>query len=583
MPKKIHTYRDFYLLTRTPTDFLSSKSGPRWEAVKKAYQNFDFTKNNLNALKLYNNLEIYVSKHNSANGDLSKIERNKGNIIGDLFESLLEEYPSIKGGEKQILAEIEAPHNRLGALHVLSQLKMNKHFGLDAHALRIAGLGLGLGGVTIETNFSDLQNVDNEVHDGNRDGVQIGIGLYKGIGDAFESRMLKKQQKSKVFTEFMTYEKYRTLGGINANLPTILPTDSFKVQQVPDLNYTIDSVDGKFIGDEDIVRVIRTKHKRNKPSGLTGKDFKERIHKFMVWIKNELEKWIRAKIEKMSSSAKNFVDETIKYAALILKTILPLIYKQSVPFIGNLVNVTESAFNLVEQIGEYAVLKHNVFNANFSSGLPSEIADSMVDHHRKKYQATFREGAVYSAQAAVENSFPGIGPVVNCLVSVMKYMYLMVMKFLEVKQLDEFFDDARKKYNEFKNTPEGTKSFVHNSDDFTKWFREGCLTSPLIPAVILKSGYCGNWMSWCNLFVASQHISVSAGVAAMENLKAAATEILQENKAKIVAYNGASASDAGQLLSSNAANVEGQRFIDLIYSAKNDLSEEIILKEQTRV
>ena len=44
------------------------------------------------------------------------------------------------------------------------------------------------------------------------------------------------------------------------------------------------------------------------------------------------------------------------------------------------------------------------------------------------------------------------------------------------------------------NLDKSSGGIIHNLDEFTKLFQEGCDASPLIPMIVLNSGICGSLM-----------------------------------------------------------------------------------------
>ncbi len=130
------------------------------------------------------------------------------------------------------------------------------------------------------------------------------------------------------------------------------------------------------------------------------------------------------------------------------------------------------------------------------SGHPSVICGSL----RRAMKFDVVKGLARVVQSAASMALTSLGAVggaiFNLVVSIIEFLGNLVIRYKEVKNIRDFINDCKRKYA-FADSP---RSIINNPNGFQEWYSCYVKKHPIIAAITLNSGICGDKMHFLNVF-----------------------------------------------------------------------------------
>ncbi|MCG7498053.1 hypothetical protein MHO82_14375 [Vibrio sp. Of7-15] len=168
---------------------------------------------------------------------------------------------------------------------------------------------------------------------------------------------------------------------------------------------------------------------------------------------------------------------------------------------------------------------------NLLGGHPSIIANALARHSLAGVAGGLKTAAVGITKTGLEaagDAFAGIGTLVSALSGMFDRVIKAVDWMIQTCLVDSVLTRAKKEWN---NRASST-SLVHDHKRFSEWFQNSVITTPVIAALVMGSGFVAHPNKFLQLLNANGTItsqdSFSKGIVYIEKLKDLSTSYVQE-------------------------------------------------------
>ena len=177
-----------------------------------------------------------------------------------------------------------------------------------------------------------------------------------------------------------------------------------------------------------------------------------------------------------------------------------VLYPQIVQELGSiLVSVTQVVTGTKKAIDNFrrlARLEELLDGVNIIEGAPSIIAERVTQLVSDDAWDGVATAAVSAAKAAFEGLTGGIGQAVTAIGNAIYAVYKFVKRYLEKKRIQAYCVKAREYWIK---RSEGT-AIQNDAKAFGRWFAEITKESPILAALTLTSGICGDAQRFVHLY-----------------------------------------------------------------------------------
>lgn len=193
----------------------------------------------------------------------------------------------------------------------------------------------------------------------------------------------------------------------------------------------------------------------------------------------------------------------------------------------------------------YAGLKQAVFKSSdfmnqvylgrgvdLLGGTPSIIAKSLLRHSAAGALCGLKDMAAGVTSIALEaagDAFAGIGTLVNIVKGIFDKIVQLVDFMIQRHLVKKSISRAKKEWGNYKA---GSSGLIDNHDLFSKWFRTISVTTPIIPSLVMSSGFVAHPQKFLNLLGSgSDYLAqekYAQGVIYIEQLKKLACKHVRE-------------------------------------------------------
>lgn len=505
----------------SPADFkertaltLSSRSGTT-QAVDKAYENYHATRSPVAAKLLHDRLAEYMLSHG---GSWAKCERNV--VSGGLMEYIYNSVGpnALSPGQARAMDEraaarirdIEIPSARFGVLYFLSGIKID----LDVVGALIDGAGAvgGVVGVGMTTDFGQMKSAANGVRAVTSvQGVPVKAQSLATVGTAalHGTRM--------VANKIMDGMSGPSTPGASW-LPcteAALNAASRKLGETWDANHYVGALAyaGAGLAAVPTAAVTLTADALlaiKRLAEATWRKIKAAINAVCMTIKS-------AWASRYDLSTARRLGEILKKAAVVA---VDYIMKNAIPYLGGAIDLGTGLFRTISEAGTRLAAWNDRRHIRLQAGHPEELANAIEHQMSLGILGGVADMLKGATKVAVGVFLPGLGSLVSAVMSGIEWLVRLVSRLGEYFGIQQFLLSARGHYDAEKRRARkvdgvyepntGAGGIITDTAAFTRFFKDGCKASPLIPMLTLNSGLGGSLMTMLQLFEADGSQSARA-------------------------------------------------------------------------
>lgn len=527
--------------------------GGRWKEVHEKYSAWDINRTENNEVALFLALFKYVNEHGDRLGNFASLKRNYSGVLKKVFDELIPKYRDRIVGDqsaiinsKEVLDKYENPHTRIGVLYVLSHVNIDPNFNLTALGLRFLQTGMTIGGQATMADLSQVSNSRNDLYFekvpglgweyGSKDLVELPGGVAAGIALGVEKAGLgrtapKGPIKTIEVNQFSLKEQFP--GSLN------------------EITLAAQSIADGFVESDYFSYSMMADRAQTYWSGLPGvaETYDQLCHNTRLLyesVKQKLTDYINELIIRFKTDTQYAIEFSMSLIAGILKIVLKQVIGNAVPFIGNAITFVEKTGLAITNIISCIDMFYAALKVNLTKGHPELISKNLISyrlHNAMEYAAAATTAAVMGVG---DVSFPGLGAILGAISNGCIWIYSVIMQYYESEKIKVFLLDAREKWQQYSDLAECPSieeievqtEYIKDPNKFAEWFQKGCDASPLIPSLVLRSGYCGNYMTWCQLVTDTYSLVrqevFEDGQNYITHLKKDALRIIRDSPIKII-------------------------------------------------
>jgi len=193
------------------------------------------------------------------------------------------------------------------------------------------------------------------------------------------------------------------------------------------------------------------------------------------------------------STSGGWVSEALDEAQ---KVLFPTIVQEVGGILVSVKNVVTGTKKAIENFRRLARLEELLDGVNIMEGAPSIIAERVTQLVSDDAWDGVATAAVSAAKAAFEGLTGGIGQAVTAIGNAIYAVYKFVKRYLEKKRIQAYCVKAREYWIK---RSEGT-AIQNDAKAFGRWFAEITKESPILAALTLNSGICGDAQRFVHLY-----------------------------------------------------------------------------------
>lgn len=185
------------------------------------------------------------------------------------------------------------------------------------------------------------------------------------------------------------------------------------------------------------------------------------------------------------------------------------------------------------------------YGVNLLTGTPSVIANALVQHNAMGVLGGLKDLALKSLEVGLEAAGDvagGVGSLISLITDILERIFQLVMLCVQKYRVKSIISEAKDAYT-------ATTSL----SDFYKWFRFNSVTMPIIPSLVLQSGYVANPIRFLSLFDSTNEVigqkEYDKGVKHIETLKALSKDYINDYKSSYKLIFNSSDAVSNKLLS----------------------------------
>ena len=517
------------------------------------YSEWDINRTESNEIALFKALFTYVNDHGDKLGNFASLKRNYSGVLKKVFDELTPKYRdrlNLDQSEiidaKSALDKYENPHTRIGVLYVLSHVNIDPNFNLTALGLRFLQTGMTIGGQATMADLSQVSNSRNDLY----------FEKVPGLGWEYGSKDLVEMPGGVAAGVALGVEK----AGLGRTAPkgpikNIEVNPSTLKEQFPctlnEITLAAQSIADGFVESDYFSYSMMADRAQTYWSGLPGvaesyDQICNNTRMLYESVKQKLTDYINELILRFKTDTQYAIEFSMSLIAGILKIVLKQVIGNAVPFIGNAITFVEKAGLAISNVISGMDMFFAALKVNLTKGHPDLISKNLISyrlHNAMEYAAA---AATAGVMAAGDVSFPGLGAILGAISNGCIWIYSVIMQYYESEKIKVFLLEAREKWQEYSDLAECPSieeieirtEYIKDPEKFTEWFQKGCDASPLIPSLVLRSGYCGNYMTWCQLVTDTYRLVnkeiFEEGQNYITRLKADALRIIRDSPIKII-------------------------------------------------
>ncbi|HEY8976854.1 MAG TPA: hypothetical protein VIN75_21750, partial [Burkholderiaceae bacterium] len=210
--------------------------------------------------------------------------------------------------------------------------------------------------------------------------------------------------------------------------------------------------------------------------------------------------------------------EILKKACVVA---VDYIMKNAIPYLGGAIDLGTGLFRTISEAGTRLAAWNDRRHIRLQAGHPEELANAIEHQMSLGVLGGVADMLKGASKVAVGVFLPGLGSLVSAVMSGIEWLVRLVSRLGEYFGIQQFLQTARRHYGAEKaratrdakgvyepNTAAG--GIINDTTAFTKFFKDGCKASPLIPMLTLNSGLGGSLMTMLQLFEADGSQSARA-------------------------------------------------------------------------
>jgi len=202
------------------------------------------------------------------------------------------------------------------------------------------------------------------------------------------------------------------------------------------------------------------------------------------------------------------------------------------------------------------------YGVELLGGHPSVIANALARHSLAMCAGGFKDMAVAGAKIGLQaagDAFTGMGALFSAVTGVLQRIANMVARAVQRMKVSSILARAKDEWA----IRDSEASLVASHDDFSKWFQNSVITTPIIAALTISSGFAAHPYRFLQLIDTTGEVSSQAdfdkGVAYIDKLKAIAGVYIGEY---VEAYRMTFISDDKLVSARLNAMINGQETIE---------------------
>lgn len=573
MPVTVPDYEVFKTKTSVFRDRFHSDYGRKWKAVHLAYQAYVAVPTEVNGQTLFNCLHTYLEEHGKGTGNFDDHERNQNNFLKKIYDDLRVEYKNLLGDEKvsniaaqETIERVEAPNTRLGVLYALSEIEIDGNFNLASTIMSAVSQTGSVTGNVLGADLSNLSTAKNAQYEAvmNFGGVGVDIDSKEitDFGEAGLSAAALLMQKAnlgqtvkgrqvvklEVKAPDSAFQYPMTAAAIESFGNSL--SDSYNEMDYFDPSMAVAQGAMVITGGIVVGLTATAELARNTFAYVSSK-----AYQLYLTLKGKIKEYLDKLITRFSQDSQYAFQFSVSLAAGLLKVALKQVMGTAVPFIGNAITLAEKGVSAITNAVGAAVLAYSQKNVRMSPGHPELIAKYIID---SKWGQALSDACMAIQSAAlvvVDATVPGVGSLVGAITAACQWIYGVVHQYFAVTNITKFLAEAKAKWNEqcdldanvnpmFAHAPGASRymDFLNDAGAFSAWFEKGCQASVLIPAIVIRSGMAGSWISWCRLISDSadrvSQKTFDEGIKFVDNLKDEALRVIRDSTIRITPVSG---------------------------------------------
>jgi len=505
----------------SPADFksrtaltLSSRSGTT-QAVDKAYENYHATRSPVAAKLLHDRLAEYMLAHG---GSWAECERNV--VSGGLMEYIYNSVGpnALSPGQARAMDEraaarirdIEIPSARFGVLYFLSGIKID----LDVVGALIDGAGAvgGAVGVGMTTDFGQVHSATQGVKavtDIAGRPVKAQAIATAGTGALHATRMAGNKIMGSMSGSSKPSATWFPCTEAALNAASRALSDTWDENRyLGALAYA-----GAGLAAAPVAAVTLAGD-----ALLAVKRLAEAMWRKIKAAFDAVCSQIKAAwASRYDLSTARRLGEILKKASVVA---IDYIMKSAIPYLGGAVDLGTGLFRTISEAGTRLAAWNDRRFIRLQAGHPEELANAIEHQMSLGILGGVADMLKGASKVAVGVFLPGLGSLVSAVMAGIEWLVRLVSRLGEYFGIQQFLQIARRHYGAEKararkvdgvfepNTAAG--GIISDTQAFTKFFKEGCKASPLIPMLTLNSGLGGSLMTMLQLFEADGSQSARA-------------------------------------------------------------------------
>lgn len=163
------------------------------------------------------------------------------------------------------------------------------------------------------------------------------------------------------------------------------------------------------------------------------------------------------------------------------------------------------------------------YGVSLLKGTPSIIADSLAVHSAAGALGGVKDLALKSLEVGLEaggDIAGGAGSLISLITDILERIFQLVMLCIQKYRLNKTVKEAQDVWND------NVDSLSNN--DFMKWFTYTSVVTPIIPSLVMNSGYVANPIRFLSLFGVIQQSEFDKGVKHIEKLRGLSKDYIND-------------------------------------------------------
>ena len=228
----------------------------------------------------------------------------------------------------------------------------------------------------------------------------------------------------------------------------------------------------------------------------------------------------------------------------IMMEAVKAIWSASAPFVGDIAALSKHLYKFGGSVIKAVSAKYYSFRVKIIDGHPAAICKALRESMCDDARGSLYQSIKYSLAITINLMFPGPGEIVSAISKTILYVVEKIIefakRFAELKSIRKYLQQA-KTYFEKAESTENRQGLHRNEKKFTEWFNEMAEEAPILAALVLNSGICGDAMHFLSMFkngtkLISQE-EFDRGVAYRNTLKTYSTTMLSRSKMQFYCPN----------------------------------------------